>query len=603
MVDTVVQTYYFGKFLYHSPFVNAKLHAGVDLALTFPKNFVTLTGQFFDGLKSHPVKLTYCTIKNSDSLYTLVVDSFKLNIFYYAGPVIVYEGWIRPASYWMAPELKNSSTENIYNYPIQFLFFFFAIGTFLKNIYYVLRMTDQTKKLTSADNFPVCRHEKQTKTSADIESLVALPLNLFTAKLFFWTSIFLSRNLLPDYAGYLGYISYSGFLLALGQSVIDVKLSQRGVCTEDRSKYFAAHHGEHLAYGLTFLLASEGLKWILKASALFADSGYFADAASGFVTQLYIILALSLSEPFVGNKAGIDFFKWNRDWVSQQQKELVTWLTPLLSNAESRREMIKSSLAVVNYPPLKLFASLIIGLGLFPYRIFYETPAYKWMRVESFLQVPEIRNLVEMHGKQIKQIVEGYHYVRSAAWLSRGAKTIDEMMPAGLKIPVISTIIHALNEIANVSRAFADRLIDMLVLVVRVTEPSLRDKASIKKPSNVDANFFPPVPPPPLDWDLIEEEWNLFKSLEWFLVNSEDVPPVLEKEQEIPAVQKQEPEIVEEEKAEITPSITWDKKEQYGCVKRVLIKFGLFACDPDEKEYALISIPEPTHKNSHRKSN
>ncbi len=438
VVDTSTQLYAAGKFLYESPTVRAKLRDGVN--------------QGWQGLRNSLRWITlYNAVRSSPELQKYVKNSFIANIILYAGPVIVYEGYIKPGLVWLKPDLEDTTNENIYK-----IIFFTALfaGALLKNLSYSVCITYETAKIAPKEHFPPCPHGTLEHVKANAESLFYYPRNLLTAHC-------------ASLAGSFPFKLIAA--LAYGQCLIESKFVE--TCTEDRVKIFRKNNAYIFMFGVSFMLMAEFLNRILTALAWWSTGSFFIrDAAMSFVFPFYIILSLLQDKPLPGTEEGIDFFEFNRYEVSTRLSRLVNWIIPTLMDEQARDVFKQSMLLILNFPPLKLLATLLagfVGFGLFPIKKIVENPrllfSHRFLTAETLLRIPEFHTLIQTHAHAIKKGVDVINFARSTSW-------IGAFIPGFL---VSSHIKGALNMLASLDKQFVNRIAELPEIAKRINRPEL----------------------------------------------------------------------------------------------------------------------------------
>lgn len=469
VVDTTMQLVTALDFLYNSPVVRKKIYDAVE--------------QGWLGLKSSLRWVTlYHTVKNSPELRKVVTNSFVANIILYAGPVILYEGYIKPGMRALVPDLENSTTENTYNYPVMALFGAFCAGALIKNLSYSTCITYHTSKIAPKENFPPCAHGSVEHVKADARSLVYYPRNLLTA---YFASLF-------------GTIPFKMVAaLAYGQCIVESKDSLRGMCTEDRAKQFRRNNAYNFMYGASFMVTTEVLTRFLTMVAWWSTGSFFIrDAAMSFVFPLFIMLSLLQDKPLPGTEEGIDFFEFNRYEVTTRLSRAFNWTVPALMDDNKRAVIREYAAAIAHFPPIKLFGKIAVcyvGIGLFPLDKLYENPkiffSHRLLTPETLLQIPELHALVQIHSDGIKKGVEIINYARSASWL--GA-----FIPGFIVSPHIT---GGMNVLASLDERFVSRIRDLPEIAERITQQDrpevrlLEDKSVEKIAPKFDDWCKPPL--------------------------------------------------------------------------------------------------------------
>ncbi len=424
VVDTVMQLYEAVDFLYHSPVVRKKV-----------KDVVS---QGWEGLLSTlRWDLLYEAITKSGGLRKFVGGSVFTNIVLYAGPVIVYEGYVKPGMRGLFPGIEEGNKENAYDYPMIVFFGTLFAGSLVKNLCYSAGITYHASAIAPKENFPACPHGAVEHLKADARSLVYYPRNLLTAR-------FAYSLASPTF--------YMVAALAYGECIGEAKASLVGTCTEDRAKQFCRNNAYNFMVGVSFMLMTELLNMALTKAAWWKTDSttgdfFIHDAAMSCILPIYIMLAILREKPLPGTEDGIDFFEFNRKEISERLARACNYAMPALMDQKIRDELKGYAVKIAQFPPVKFVARVLVGyvgLGLFPYATLYKNRKIifsgKILAPEMLLQIPEFHALVEMHSASIKKGVgwlKFLQYARPASWL--GA-----FVPSLLVSPHITGTINAL---------------------------------------------------------------------------------------------------------------------------------------------------------------
>lgn len=459
--DTSAQLWGAGKYLYHSP--------------SFKQTANNVLVQSWEGVKhSFNWGSVYRLMVKSPKLQAVVKQSFITNIVLYAGPVIVYEGWVKPGLRALSPELENSSLEASYDYPVQALFFTFYLGALIKNVSSSVIISGETAKYAPKQNFHDCGHGMEENGKAEVRSLLIHPKNLITAKCAEMLGGRVLGNLVQS--------------LAIGQYLIETKLSLFEVCTDDRAKQLSANNFYSLVYGLFFLGVYESGVWLLKQAALGVTSSYIDDGVKSFTLLIFVMHSMLREEALPGKEAGFDVFEYNRVEISGRLAKFAEWLLPQLKNEESRRDMQAAAVGVANFPPIKLAAAVSVAGGLYPYKKFYHNPSLlfskKLFTAESLLTIPELRGLVEIKNDGIKNGVKKIQMarmVRSVSW-------IGAFIPS---ILVSSNLVNAGTMLGKLDPMFVNQVALLPEIAARAILPTQEDGAQMETLKTIEDSYIP----------------------------------------------------------------------------------------------------------------
>jgi len=275
----------------------------------------------------------YDTLKKSEKARTVMAQSLVANVVCYAGPVVVFEGVIKPALRYI-PNVEDSYLESTLDLFSRVIFMRMAVRMFIDNTVYNACVAN-----TITPVMPACRHV----SGCDCESIKKVKANL--ASPFYFSGNVLSAyfvGLVPIVGEYPGYLIKT---LAYGRCLVEYKYSALGMCTDHRTEILNKNNAYSFGLGASFLMMV-GMCNALLRRATGAESAFIYDALFSFFYQCYIMLALLQDKPLPGTR-GTDLFHYPRMLVHSGLKDSVNWLVPKLIDREIRaniQEQVKSAL-------------------------------------------------------------------------------------------------------------------------------------------------------------------------------------------------------------------------------------------------------------------
>lgn len=263
------------------------------------------------------IKNLVATYHKSHDVRTVVSSSVKANLLYYAFPVIVYEGILKPTVF------KNSQ----YGKDIDDLAFkFFGalhICMFVNNTLYNIVL-----KKTLEPYLPFCEHidcncSELEKAKANLASSFHFPGYLLSASLLSAVPqglTYLAGQELPAVLSYPGYYTKA---MAYGFYFIGMKYSFYNVCATHIRKLVNNNLPLSFVTGLSFIYLTDKGVWIVNQLAGTKNNVFIEDAVFSLFLQLYILLALSSQQSLGTETTETDLFYYQRTNVDLVLSKLI----------------------------------------------------------------------------------------------------------------------------------------------------------------------------------------------------------------------------------------------------------------------------------------
>jgi|GEM_PF-6566956 len=305
----------------------------------------------------------------------VLVQSLKENLIYYAAPVILFEGLIKPAIRTL-PYGEDENLENTLKVVSNLIFMRIAMRLFINNSSYNacvshVAANEIQKNLVGCD----CSSIEKAKSS-------------LTSPFYFLGNIVTT--------GLIGYIPRVGKMsnvllnnLAYGQTLTEYKYAALGTCEQHRLRLLTANNAYCFGMGASFFLTTEFLYFLL-SQLIKTESFFIYDAVFSLVFQYHILMAMLDEHPLPSHKAGLDFFYYPRLLVNALLVDSMNLLIPKLGNPQKRNAYNEMFDNVFNSKIANYLKRLLIEKEFLTMKTIVKTPAISLLielKHKDFLKV------------------------------------------------------------------------------------------------------------------------------------------------------------------------------------------------------------------------
>jgi hypothetical protein len=171
-----------------------------------------------------------------------------------------------------------------------------------------------------------------------------------------------------------------------------------------------------------------------------------------------MMMSILQDKPLPGKKTGLDLFKYNRVQVSAMLSDATQFTAQQIFDPAARDFFTKVIFAILNFPPMKLAAFFLLGVGLFPiqfYRNPFALPLFKKLTLETALKIPEFNDLILLHENTITTGTRIVPYMRSAS-------LVGSFIPTFLITDKMGHLINAVNALAKLDEKTLGRITSFL---------------------------------------------------------------------------------------------------------------------------------------------
>lgn len=301
-----------------------------------------------------PLRLIHLNnvLNSSAQSKEVLMQSLKDNFICYAGPIILFEGVIKPIIHTL-PYGDDETLENSMQMISHVIFMRIAIKLFINNTSYNLCISHTAEDVIQK-NLQGCECGTIDKVKANLASPFYFVGNLSSAGVI---------GLIPGIGKYPSIFLKT---LAYGQTLTEYKYAAIGTCTSHRLNLLTANNAYCFGVGASLFFTSE-VFYLLLTSVLNFKNAFVYDAIFSFLFQYYILMAMVNEYPLPDQQKGFDFFCYSRLLTERALVDTTNWLIPKLGNAKKRNEYNAILQKIFRFFTLKEFVknpaiSLLISL-------------------------------------------------------------------------------------------------------------------------------------------------------------------------------------------------------------------------------------------------
>lgn len=322
----------------------------------------------------------------SPGVKSLLAHSFKENVIFYMGFVLLYEDLVKPGLR-MLPyvDFEDTCVE-------QSLTVLLSLHLMLRAKHVLLDAAlnhASLAKLVTQENpnnehFKTCGHGKVAAAKANIAGAIYYVASLIEAYLV--------------YAVCGEYISLPIYMLAYGQGFLESKLGSADNCTDHRYETLSKTNSFSLGMGASFVVSQRVLTFLISYLTRI-DSDLLEKPVFNFLFPYFLISSLTMEKPLPKDNFSLDVFFISRYVSDYVLKRTIELIAPYLSNQDTQGSLIKNLQKVSNS-----------SLGNFIKKIMLEKDLHS---LDAIVTRPSVNRWIRLNKKEVQDVLSWIKWAHS----------------------------------------------------------------------------------------------------------------------------------------------------------------------------------------------